>query len=139
MTEAGNVMLPLVLARLALSGLIGGAIGYAQRLRHRVIGVAGMLLVAVGSTGFLLLARRLALVDPTAVGRALQTSLLMISLLGGAAILTGGTDELCIKTAAAVWMTGAVGLAIATEFWWLGVMTGIATVIILFLTDRVKT
>jgi putative Mg2+ transporter-C (MgtC) family protein len=139
MNEAGNVTLPMVLARLALSAVIGSAIGSAQRLRPTVIGVTGMLLVAAGSTGFLLLARHLALVDPTAVSRALQTSLLIISLLGGAVVLTGGTDELRIKTAAAVWMTGAVGLAIATQFWWLGVVTGIATVIILYMTDRAKT
>jgi hypothetical protein len=98
-----------------------------------------MVLVAVGGTGLLLLARHLALVDPTALGRALRTSLLVISLLGGAVILTGGTDELRIKIAAAVWMTGAVGLATATQFWWLGVVTGIATVIILCMTDRAKT
>jgi len=119
MSEAGNMALPLVLARLALSAVIGSAIGYYQRLRPTVIGVTGMLLVAVGGTGFLLLARHLALVDPTALSHALQTSLLIISLLGGAVVLTGGTDELRIKTAAAVWMTGAVGLAIATQFWWL--------------------
>ena len=138
MNEAGNVTLPMVLARLALSAVLGSAIGYAQRLRHRVIGVTGMLLVAVGSTGFLLLARHLALVDPTAVSRAFQTSLLVISLLSGAVVLTGGTNELRIKTAAAVWMTGAVGLAIATAFWWLGAVTGIATMVILFLTDRAQ-
>ena len=139
MNEAGNVTLPMVLARLALSAVIGSAIGSAQRLRPTVIGVTGMLLVAAGSTGFLLLARHLALVDPTAVSRALQTSLLIISLLGGAVVLIGDTGELRIKTAAAAWMTGAVGLAIATQFWWLGVVTGIATVMILYMTDRAKT
>jgi len=138
MNETGNVALPLVLARLALSALIGSVIGFAQRLRHRVIGVAGMLLVAIGTTGFLLLARHLALIDPTAVSRALQTSLLIIGLLGGAVVLTSGADGLRIKVAAAIWITGAVGLAIATEFWWLGVVTGIATVVILFITDRAQ-
>ncbi len=139
MNEVGNVTLPMLLARLALSAMMGSAIGYYQRLHPTVIGVTGMLLVAASSTGFLLLARHLALVDPTAVSRALQTSLLMISLAGGAVILTGGTDELCIKAAAAIWITGAVGLAIATQLWWLGVVIGMTTVSILHMTDRTKT
>jgi putative Mg2+ transporter-C (MgtC) family protein len=40
-----------------------------------------------------------------------------------------------IKTAAAIWITGAVGLAIGTSFYWLGMIVGVATAIILFIAD----
>ncbi len=32
-----------------------------------------------------------------------------------------------IKAAAAVWITGAIGLAIGTSYWWLGITVGAVT------------
>ena len=40
-----------------------------------------------------------------------------------------------IKAAAAVWITGAVGLAIATSYWLLGVAVGVATALVMFIAD----
>jgi putative Mg2+ transporter-C (MgtC) family protein len=40
-----------------------------------------------------------------------------------------------IKAAAAVWITGAIGLAVATSYWWLGVTVGVVTVLIMFTAD----
>jgi putative Mg2+ transporter-C (MgtC) family protein len=34
-----------------------------------------------------------------------------------------------------VWITGAVGLAIATAHWWLGITVGILTSLIMFAAD----
>jgi putative Mg2+ transporter-C (MgtC) family protein len=50
-------------------------------------------------------------------------------------IFKSGFDVKGIKAAAAVWITGAIGLAIATSYWWLGMITGILTVIILFVPN----
>src|SRR3712207_7759969 len=44
-----------------------------------------------------------------------------IGFLGGAVIFNTGSDVRGIKTAAAVWITGSIGLAIGTWFWWLGI------------------
>jgi uncharacterized membrane protein YhiD involved in acid resistance len=45
------------------------------------------------------------------------------------------TDVRGIKTAAAIWITGAIGLAIGTSFFWLGMIVGVATATILFIAD----
>jgi putative Mg2+ transporter-C (MgtC) family protein len=58
-----------------------------------------------------------------------------IGFLGGAVIFRGGTDVRGIKTAAAVWITGASGLAIGTGYWVLGLTVGVATALILLITD----
>jgi len=58
-----------------------------------------------------------------------------IGFLGGAVIFKTGTDVSGIKTAAAIWITGAIGLAIGTWFWGLGVIVGCATALILFVSD----
>jgi putative Mg2+ transporter-C (MgtC) family protein len=41
-----------------------------------------------------------------------------------------------IKAVAAVWITGAIGLAIGTSYWWLGIVVGLVTTSILFIADR---
>ena len=58
-----------------------------------------------------------------------------IGFLGGAVIFKSGFDVKEIK-AAAVWITGAVGLAIATSHWLLGTVVGVVTVLVMFVADR---
>jgi putative Mg2+ transporter-C (MgtC) family protein len=126
-----------MLLRLTLAGVIGGIIGYERRIHHKAIGVAGFMLVAIGSASYMLLARYLAVTDPAAISRAVQGLLQGIGFLGGAVIFKTGNDVHGIKTAAAIWITGAIGLAIGTWFWGLGIALGVATVIILFVADHV--
>ena len=40
-----------------------------------------------------------------------------------------------IKAAAAVWITGVIGLAIAMSYWLLGVTVGVITVLVMFAAD----
>jgi putative Mg2+ transporter-C (MgtC) family protein len=125
-----------MILRLSLAGVIGGIIGYERRIHHKAIGVAGMMLVAIGSASYMLLARYLAVTDPAAISRAVQGLLQGIGFLGGAVIFKTGNDVRGIKTAAAIWITGAIGLAIGTWFWVLGIALGVATVLILFVADH---
>ena len=126
---------PTILVRLLGAGVIGALIGYERRMHHKSIGIAGMMLVALGSATYMLLAQHLTSSDPSAVGRLLQGFFSGIGFLGGAVIFKGGTDVRGIKTAAAIWITGAIGLAIGTSFYWLGLIVGLATAIILFIAD----
>ncbi len=124
-----------ILLRLALAGVIGGVIGYERRMHHKAIGVSGMTLVAVGSATFMVLAQHVSTKDPAAVSRTLQGLLQGIGFLGGAVIFKGGTDVRGIKTAAAIWITGAIGLAAGTNLWWLSLIAGAAVAVILFVAD----
>ncbi len=124
-----------ILLRLALAGLIGGVIGYERRVHHKAIGVSGMTLVAIGSATFMIMAQHVSMKDPAAVSRTLQGLLQGIGFLGGAVIFKGGTDVRGIKTAAAIWITGAIGLAAGTNLWWLSLIAGAAVAIILFVAD----
>ena len=135
MNEQVALTVPTILVRLIGAGLVGALIGYERRMHHKSIGIAGMMLVALGSATYMLLAQHLAASDPSAVGRLLQGFFSGIGFLGGAVIFKGGTDVRGIKTAAAIWITGAIGLAIGTSFYWLGMIVGLATAIILFIAD----
>ncbi len=56
-----------IVLRLAIAAIIGGFIGFERRAHHRAIGVAGMMLIAVGSATYMLLAKHLAATDPAAI------------------------------------------------------------------------
>lgn len=137
MDESATLDITTILARLLLAAVIGGVLGYERHLHRKAIGIAGMMLVALGSASYMLLARHLAQSDPAAISRALQGLLSGIGFLGGAVIFKSGTDVRGIKTAAAIWITGAIGMAIGTWFWWLGLIVGAATALILFTADRI--
>src|SRR3954469_16298595 len=121
--------------KLGTAGVIGGLIGFERRAHHKPIGIAGMVMVAIGSTTYMLLAGSLAAADPSSVSRTLQGFLSGIGFLGGAVIFKSGFDVKGIKAAAAVWITGAVGLSIATSNWLLGVMVGMVTSVVMFVAD----
>src|ERR1051325_2220963 len=95
-----------------------------------------MIMVAIGSTTSMLVANKLMSTDPSSVSRTLQGFLSGIGFLGGAVIFKSGFDVKGIKAAAAVWITGAIGLAIGTSYWLLGITVGITTVLIMFVSDR---
>jgi putative Mg2+ transporter-C (MgtC) family protein len=114
-----------ILIRLVVAGLIGACIGFERRVHHKAIGIAGMVLIAIGSTTYMLLGRHLAELDPSSISRTLQGFLSGIGFLGGAVIFKSGFDIKGIKAAAAIWITGAIGLAVATSYWLsIGVQTG---------------
>ncbi|MBK9710290.1 MAG: MgtC/SapB family protein [Kouleothrix sp.] len=135
MGETEVLTIPIMLLRLLGAGLIGALIGYERRMHHKSIGIAGMVLVAIGSAAYMLLAKHLSGSDPASLSRVLQGLLQGIGFLGGAVIFKGGTDVRGIKTAAAIWITGAIGLAIGTSLWWLGVIVGLITALVLFVAD----
>lgn len=124
-----------IFMRLCAAGVIGAAIGWERRAHHKAIGIAGMVLIAVGSVTYMLLATHLAETDASAISRTLQGFLSGIGFLGGAVIFKSGFDVKGIKAAAAIWITGALGLAIATSYWGLGVVVGVVTVVVLFIAD----
>ena len=121
--------------RLLVAALVGALIGYERRVHHKAIGIAGMMLVAIGSTSYMLLGLHLSTDDPSAISRTLQGFLSGIGFLGGAVIFKSGYDVKGIKAAAAVWITGSAGLSIATSYWLLGLTVGFVTAIIMFVAD----
>ena len=135
MTESVQATVGEILVRLLAAMVIGGLIGFERRAHHKAIGVAGMMLVGLGSTTYMLLAKHLMEVDAASISRTLQGLLSGIGFLGGAVIFKSGADVRGIKAAASVWITGAIGLAIGTSYWWLGLTVAAVTVAVLYIAD----
>ncbi len=129
----------LILLRLLLAAINGGVLGYERRQRGqpKAIGIAGMMLVCGGSATYMMLANYLAAGDPSAPGRAIQSILQGIGFLAGAVIFKGGTDVQGLKTATTIWIASAIGLATGTGLWWLALVVGSVTAVILFVTDLI--
>jgi putative Mg2+ transporter-C (MgtC) family protein len=121
--------------QLLVAGVVGAFVGFERRVHHKAIGIAGMVMIAIGSTSYMLLAKHLAQADPSSISRTLQGFLSGIGFLGGAVIFKTGFDVRGIKAAAAVWITGATGLAIGSAYWWLGITVGVVTALIMFIAD----
>ena len=49
-----------IFLRLCAAGLLGVVIGFERRVHHKAIGIAGMMLISIGSTTYMLLGRHLA-------------------------------------------------------------------------------
>jgi putative Mg2+ transporter-C (MgtC) family protein len=61
-----------IIIRLVAAGLLGACIGFERRIHHKAVGIAGMVLIAIGSTTYMLLGRHLAELDPSSISRTLQ-------------------------------------------------------------------
>jgi putative Mg2+ transporter-C (MgtC) family protein len=70
-----------MLLRLAAAGVIGAGIGFERRMHHKAIGVAGMMLIGIGSATYMLLALHLSDADPSAISRTIQGFLSGIGFL----------------------------------------------------------
>ena len=133
--ESLQTSVPEILVRILAAAIIGAAIGYERRVHHKAVGMAGMMLIGIGSATYMLLAKHLSQIDPSSVGRALQGILSGIGFLGGAVIFKHGSQVRGIKAAASIWITGAIGFAVGTSYWWLGITVGVVTVAVLYFSD----
>lgn len=110
-------------------------IGWERETSTRIMGLRTFPLVALASCTYVLLALIMFANDDQAQARVLQGLITGIGFIGGGAILKHGTSVYGTATAASVWMTGAIGAAVAFEHFELGITLSILT----FLTLRVLT
>jgi putative Mg2+ transporter-C (MgtC) family protein len=122
--------------RLIVAAALGAAVG-AERERHgHPAGMRTHLLVALGSALFTVMSAYgfgradggagSPPIDPTRIAAQVVTG---IGFLGAGAIIKYGTSIRGLTTAASLWSTAAVGMAIAAGWWLIG---GVATAIVLF-------
>ena len=108
-----------VLVRLAVAGILGGAIGAERELREHDAGLRTHMLVAVGSalftivsayawTDFNFSARNGITYDPTRIAAQIVTG---IGFLGAGAIIRQGLSVRGLTTAASLWVVAAIGIS----------------------------
>ena len=118
--------------RVVLACVLGGFIGW-ERERHRNIVSAGIRTygaISLGACVFGLLSYLVTDQDPTRIAAQVVTG---IGFLGGGIIFRQGDYVTGLTTAATLWATAAVGLAVAFGFYLVAVTIAILIFLLLYL------
>ncbi len=123
-------------SRLALSAVLGAAIGWERTLDRKPAGLRTYALVSLGATAFLL-AGGGRTVDST---RVLQGIVTGIGFLGAGSILREGRNIHGLTSAASIWLVAALGALCGVGDYGLAVYATVLTLVILralrWLEDR---
>jgi putative Mg2+ transporter-C (MgtC) family protein len=125
-----------IVGRLALAGLLGAVIGLERELRGHPAGIRTMSLVTAGSCLFTDVSQLIGAGD-----RIAAQIVTGIGFLGAGVIFREGTGIKGITTAATVWGTAAVGMAIGRELYVAGVLGALLIVALLWsrpITHRIE-
>jgi putative Mg2+ transporter-C (MgtC) family protein len=102
-----------LVTRLLVAALLGGALGYDRELQGKDAGLRTHMLICMGAAMFVYVPQQLGL-SGDALARVVQGVVAGMGFLGGGAILKL-SDERRIEgltTAAGIWLTAAIGIAV---------------------------
>jgi putative Mg2+ transporter-C (MgtC) family protein len=116
-----------MIGRLAAAFALGLPVGWQREHRSLSPGLRTFPLVALGSCGFLLIGQTIFAQDAGAQAYVFQAVLSGIGFIGGGAIIKGKGEIQGIATAVSIWITAAVGAAIAYRCYLLGVVLSLTT------------
>ena len=117
-----------MIEKILVSAALGGILGLERELRHKPAGIKTNALVAVASCSFLLLADT---IDPSEKVRMMTGIVQGVGFIGGGLILKEGPAARGLTTAAAIWVSAALGLACAAKQWKLAVVVLLTTLLVL--------
>lgn len=120
-----------ILMRIILAFLLGGLIGW-ERERHGIsAGIRTYGAIALGSCVFCIVSFSIVGADPSRIAAQVVTG---IGFLGGGMIFRQGDHYVSgLTTAATLWATAAVGLAVALGMYVISLLTAILIFSLLFL------
>jgi putative Mg2+ transporter-C (MgtC) family protein len=112
-------------------------IGWDREKESHTAGIRTFPVVALASCGYLLAVANPA--DPAGTSRVVQGLTAGIGFVGGGAIVRDGATVHGTATAAAIWMTGAIGSAVALGHWQTAVVMSVVTLFTLRALAPLKT
>lgn len=119
-------------AHLGIAYLLVLPIGWERERHTHFIGMRTFPLVAVAVCGFVLLARDV-FYDQNAQAKMIEGVLAGIGFIGGGAILKSGHHVSGTTTAAGIWSTGAIGMAVAWDRFEIAIILSVLTFVTLAL------
>jgi putative Mg2+ transporter-C (MgtC) family protein len=126
-----------VLIRLAAATLLGAVVGYERERARKPAGLRTHMLVTLGTTVFVLASSRAGM-SPDGVSRTVQGIITGIGFIGAGSILKVGEkgDVHGLTTAASVWMTSAIGVAVGMGSLGVALLSTCFTLVILSFSKR---
>ena len=116
--------------RILLSAVLGALVGLERTKRQKEAGIRTHCIIACAAAVFMLLSKY-AFVDPADVlgsrgadGARIAAQVVSgISFLGAGVIFKNGNSIRGLTTAAGIWATSAIGMAIGAGMYWVGLIT----------------
>ena len=127
-----------LLAKLILSIIIGGVIGMEREIRSKSAGFRTIILICLGATLFTIFSQVLG--HPSNMDRIASNIVTGIGFLGAGVIFRSNTRVNGITTAAAIWLSAALGMGIGCDYYTVsieGCALVMAILAIFSLMDRV--
>ena len=126
----------IIIIRILISFVLGVVIGIERGISHKTVGFRTISLVCVGSTAFTLISiYGFQGVDTSRVAAQIITG---IGFLGAGAILHKGYITKGLTTAAALWVSSAVGMACGTGMFVLAFIVTLMALILLWVLKPFK-
>ena len=123
---------------LSIAYALAFLIGWNREREDRSAGLRTFPLVAVAACGFVQATEGLAAAQPEAMARIVEGVITGIGFIGGGAILKGGGEVHGTATAASLWATGAIGVAVGLANYDVAVIVCLFTVLTLYVLGRLK-
>lgn len=129
-----------VFLRLAIAALLGGIIGIQREYSGKSAGLRTHMLVALGSSLFMIIAIEYGM-SSSDLARIIQGLTAGIGFIGGGAILKSKAEREItgLTTAASIWLTAGIGLAVGLGRWGSAALSVILTWIILTFAYHIET
>jgi len=113
-------------------------IGWNREREARSAGLRTFPLVAVATCGFIQATEGLAADNPEAMARIVEGLITGMGFIGGGAILRKEDSVQGTATAASLWITGAIGVAVGMDVYDVAVILSVLTVITLWFLPALK-
>jgi putative Mg2+ transporter-C (MgtC) family protein len=127
-----------VLVRMVVAAALGGFLGLERERAGKAAGLRTHMLVALGSAVFVLFPAEAGM-GTGDLSRVIQGVATGIGFIGAGTILKNAENEEIqgLTTAANIWLTAAIGMAVGAGQLWLPVVCAVAAWVILFVLSRV--
>lgn len=130
-------ILPHVLAMLVAYAL-AMPIGWNREREERSAGLRTFPLVAVATCGFIQATETLTAGSPEAMARITEGLIVGMGFIGGGAILRHEASVQGTATAASLWVTGAIGVAVGLGSYDVAIVLALATIATLWIMAPLK-
>jgi len=130
--------------RLLVAAVCGGLVGFERKSRLKTAGIRTHMLVAVGSALFMIISKYGFFdlvghsnigVDPSRIAAGVVTG---IGFIGAGAIMTRNNQIDGLTTAAGLWATAAIGLAVGADMYIIGIAGTLCILVTQTIVRRIR-
>jgi putative Mg2+ transporter-C (MgtC) family protein len=122
-------------AQVSVAFIIGAVIGLEREFRSKPAGFRTMILICVGSCLYTILSKESNITSPDRIASNIVTG---IGFIGAGVIFKEGISVNGLTTAALIWITAALGMAIGYHNYPLAIVVSSMVVVVLFILEPVQ-